>query len=51
MGTRRRMKNVAQGFYDNYGVFHPIRASKDYDESRVGGKRRKKSKKKKKRRR
>jgi hypothetical protein len=28
----KRFKNVAMGFRDEYGVFHPIRASKDYNE-------------------
>lgn len=28
--------NIAAGFYDEEGVFHPIRASWDYDPRRVG---------------
>jgi hypothetical protein len=34
--ARNRVRNVAMGFYDGSGVFHPIRASSDYDE-RVAG--------------
>lgn len=33
---RSRAKNIAQGFHDAGGGFHPIRASADYDPSRVG---------------
>src|SRR3972149_6644992 len=36
-------KNVAQGFYDASGIFHPIRSSTDYDEGRVGTTTRKKA--------
>ena len=46
----RRSRNVAQGFFDQSGIFHPIRASADYDESRGGdsvSKKRKPAKKKK----
>jgi hypothetical protein len=31
-----RVKNIAAGYYDGNGVFHPIRASEDYDPDRVG---------------
>lgn len=30
-----KVKNVEQGYVDSRGVFHPIRASSDYDEGRV----------------
>ena len=30
-----RVKNIAAGFYDSKGVFHPIRASADYDYDRA----------------
>jgi hypothetical protein len=40
----RRQRNVAQGFYDSKGVFHPIRASSDYSASRAGETGRKKKK-------
>mgnify|MGYP001596291985 CR=1 FL=1 len=33
---RRYLRNVAAGFYDADGVFHPIRASYDYKPSRAG---------------
>lgn len=36
------MPNVAEGFRDASGIFHPIRASADYDPTRIGGKRRRK---------
>ncbi len=48
----RQFKNVAAGFYDDLGVFHPIRASYDYDAKRAGegsSRRSKKSRKKRKR--
>ena len=32
-----RAKNIAAGFYDEFGQFHPIRASYDYDSNRVEG--------------
>lgn len=32
----RRKRNVAAGFYDEDGYFHPIRASYDYDRKRGG---------------
>jgi len=35
-GGRRR--NIAAGFYDEEGIFHPIRASFDYQASRAGEK-------------
>lgn len=43
-------RNVAEGFHDANGVFHPIRHSSDYDGSRAGegGSKKKKSGKKKK---
>jgi len=45
--TVKRRSNVAAGFVDDMGVFHPIRASYDYDPGRVGeGRKRKKSAKK-----
>lgn len=34
-GRRKRVPNIAQGFWAN-GVFHPIRASEDYDPKRAG---------------
>lgn len=37
---RRYLRNIAAGFYDEDGVFHPIRASYDYSPSRAGEKRR-----------
>ena len=37
---RPRKENFAAGFYDEYGGFHPIRASFDYVASRVGEKKR-----------
>jgi len=42
---KKSAKNVAMGFHDLRGVFHPIRASADYDPGRAGesgGTRRKK---------
>lgn len=36
-----KRKNVAAGFHDDEGIFHPIRASYDYDPSRGGDKARK----------
>jgi hypothetical protein len=47
----KRHHNVEQGFYDSKGVFHPIRASRDYSASRAGEGRHRKSRKSKKRRR
>jgi hypothetical protein len=29
-------KNIKAGFYDQEGIFHPIRASSDYDQARAG---------------
>lgn len=34
-----RRRNVAAGYYDEAGVFRPIRASWDYDPSRAGERR------------
>jgi hypothetical protein len=39
-------RNVEQGFHDTQGVFHPIRASVDYDPDRGGDGKRKGKKKK-----
>jgi hypothetical protein len=39
-----RRHNVAAGFYDDEGIFHPLRASYDYSESRAGETRKKKRK-------
>ncbi len=33
---KRILGNIAAGFHDDAGVFHPLRASFDYDPSRVG---------------
>jgi len=33
---RNRGRNVAAGFYDEDGIFHPIRASYDYSSGRAG---------------
>lgn len=33
---RRRRRNIAAGFYDEEGYFHPIRASYDYSRKRAG---------------
>jgi len=33
---RRYLRNIAAGFYDADGVFHPIRASFDYSSKRAG---------------
>ena len=35
---RRKKRNVAAGFFDEDGYFHPIRASYDYSPGRVGEK-------------
>ncbi len=43
-----KRKNVAEGFYDKSGVFHPIRHSSDYDSSIGDPPRKKKAKAKKK---
>jgi hypothetical protein len=45
--SRRRRKNVAAGFYDEEGIFHPIRASYDYAGGRVGERKKKKAKRRK----
>ena len=37
-----KIRNIAQGFFDQSGTFHPIRASGDYDSSRVGESKKKK---------
>ena len=37
-----KIRNIAQGFFDQSGTFHPIRASTDYDSGRVGETRKKK---------
>lgn len=37
-------RNIAAGFYDEDGIFHPIRASFDYDRSRAGDKPKKRAK-------
>lgn len=29
-------RNITAGFYDEDGIFHPIRASRDYDSARAG---------------
>lgn len=34
----RRGRNITAGFYDEDGMFHPIRASSDYDPNRTGEK-------------
>ena len=43
-----KRSNIAAGFHDEEGQFHPIRASFDYDPGRAGESRRKKAKAKKK---
>lgn len=43
-----KRRNIAAGFYDEDGYFHPIRASHDYSGSRVGDKGKAKPKAKKK---
>jgi hypothetical protein len=45
--VRPKRGNVAAGFVDEDGVFHPIRASFDYDRSRGGDKPRPRPKKRK----
>lgn len=47
---KRRRRNIAAGYYDEDGVFRPIRASYDYDPKRVGERRRRRSKSPRKRR-
>lgn len=42
----RGLHNIAAGFHDEEGIFHPIRSSFDYDPSRVGEVTRAKKKKK-----
>jgi len=34
--NQSRRRNIAAGYYDEDGYFHPIRASYDYDKSRAG---------------
>lgn len=41
-----KRKNIAAGFHDEEGIFHPIRASFDYSPSRGGDKPRKGKRKK-----
>ena len=48
---RRYLRNIAAGFYDDEGIFHPLRASYDYSAKRAGEGGRKRSKAKPKRRR
>lgn len=38
VAAKAKLRNVAAGFYDEEGVFHPIRASHDYKPRRVGEK-------------
>lgn len=45
IGTRA-LKNIAEGFYDKKGIFHPIRHSADYSPAAAGETGRKKRKKK-----
>ena len=35
---RRYLRNIAAGFYDSEGIFHPIRASHDYQPYLAGEK-------------
>jgi hypothetical protein len=42
----KRQRNVAAGFYDEDGYFHPIRASFDYDRKRGGDAKKKNPRKK-----
>lgn len=42
----KKKRNVAAGFYDEDGYFHPIRASFDYDSHRAGEGRKKNPRKK-----
>lgn len=39
--TPAARRNIAAGFHDDEGIFHPIRASYDYDPSRGGDRPRK----------
>jgi hypothetical protein len=43
--VRNPKRNVAAGFYDEEHIFHPIRASYDYDPGRAGESRRPRKKK------
>ena len=45
-GGIKSRQNVAAGFHDSEGRFHPIRASFDYDPSRTGEAPKRKKKKK-----
>lgn len=36
VGKKKSRKNIFAGFYDEDGIFHPIRASADYSASRAG---------------
>jgi hypothetical protein len=49
-GRLRSRPNVAAGFFDDSGIFHPIRASVDYDPSRARETRKRKPKVKKRKR-
>lgn len=40
----RRVRNIAAGFMDEEGIFHPIRASHDYKPSRAGERPKRKTK-------
>jgi len=44
LGGKPRRRNVAAGFYDDEGIFHPIRASYDYKRSAAGEKPKKRRK-------
>jgi|SRR5882672_824878 len=35
-GKRLKRRNIAEGFYDASGIFHPIRAAADYSRARAG---------------
>jgi hypothetical protein len=48
VASKNPRRNIAEGFHDSKGVFHPIRASADYDPSRGGDATRKGKKKAKK---
>jgi hypothetical protein len=37
--AKRSTRNIKAGFYDEEGIFHPIRASADYDGRRAGDRR------------
>lgn len=42
---RALLNNIAAGFYDEEGIFHPIRASFDYSARRAGEKARRRKRK------